>query len=85
MPNLQTLPLLAPIGLPFPSGNGYPVSAVAVSKELASAFSSGGMEYFNTYGGATAACAAALATLRVVHEERYQEHAVQVRFGVREW
>lgn len=61
------------------AGNGYPVAGLVVSKELARAFSMGGMEYFNTYGGSTAACTAALATLRVVRSEGLQQHAAKVR------
>ena len=36
------------------------------------------MEYFNTFGGGTAACAAALATLRAVKEDGLQAHADEV-------
>lgn len=36
------------------------------------------MEYFNTYGGCTAAGAAGMATLRVIQEERFQERAARV-------
>jgi 4-aminobutyrate aminotransferase-like enzyme len=36
------------------------------------------MEFFSTFGGSTAACAAALATLRVTREEGLQAHALQV-------
>jgi ethanolamine-phosphate phospho-lyase len=37
-----------------------------------------GMEYFNTYGGCTAAGAAGMATLRVIQEEGFQAHALRV-------
>ncbi|GAX77014.1 hypothetical protein CEUSTIGMA_g4461.t1 [Chlamydomonas eustigma] len=58
--------------------NGYPVSTLAMTRKLAQDFSRAGMQYFNTFGAGTAACAAALATLRVVKEEKLQEHAAQV-------
>jgi 4-aminobutyrate aminotransferase-like enzyme len=41
---------------------------------VASAFDTG-MEYFSTFGGSSAACAAGLATLRVTLDERLMEHA----------
>ena len=34
-----------------PAGNGYPVTALIMTRKLALAFSEGGMEYFNTFGG----------------------------------
>ena len=36
------------------------------------------MEYFNTYGGIPVSCAAALAVLDVLHEEKLQENAAVV-------
>ncbi len=36
------------------------------------------MEYFNTYGGCTAAGAAGMATLRVIQEENFQARAKRV-------
>ncbi len=36
------------------------------------------MEFFSTFGGSTVSCAAGLAVLDVVHEERLQEHAARV-------
>jgi ethanolamine-phosphate phospho-lyase len=58
-------------------GNGYPVSCVATSQELSDAFSAG-PSYFNTFGGATGACASALAVLQVLEAERLQEQACAV-------
>ena len=43
----------------------------------AAAFANG-MEYFNTYGGCTAAGAAGMATLKVIQDERFQERAARV-------
>jgi 4-aminobutyrate aminotransferase-like enzyme len=37
-----------------------------------------GTDYFSTYGGSTAACAAALAVLRTIEEERLVDHAALV-------
>jgi ethanolamine-phosphate phospho-lyase len=58
-------------------GNGFPVAALVTSAELASQFANG-MEYFNTYGGCTAAATAALAVLEAVGRERMQESAAEV-------
>jgi len=48
-----------------------------VQPKHAAAFSNG-MEYFNTYGGCTAAGAAGMATLRVIQEENFQQRAARV-------
>lgn len=61
-----------------PMGNGYPVAAMVTTRGLAHGFASGGMEYFNTYGGSTAAVAAAAAVLRVLQEAQLQRHAAEV-------
>ncbi|GLC36267.1 hypothetical protein PLESTB_000604100 [Pleodorina starrii] len=61
-----------------PIGNGYPLAALATSRELAGAFAAPGMEYFNTYGGSTAAVAAGLAVLRVLQRDGLQQHAERV-------
>ena len=47
------------------------------TKALAGAFSNG-MEYFNTYGGCTAAGAAGLATLDVICRENLMQNAADV-------
>ena len=47
------------------------------SAKIASAFANG-MEYFNTYGGCTAAGAAGSAVLHILQEERLQQHAQRV-------
>ena len=59
-----------------PMGNGYPMGAVITTPEIASSFANG-MEYFSTFGGSTAACAAGLATLNVTIEEELQAHALR--------
>ena len=60
-----------------PIANGYPMGAVITTPEIAAAFDNG-MEFFSTFGGSTAACAAALATLEVVEEEGLQRNAAEV-------
>lgn len=60
-----------------PIANGYPMGAVVTTAEVARSFANG-MEFFSTFGGSTAACAAALATLQVVEEEGLQANAAAV-------
>ena len=60
-----------------PAGNGHPLGAVVTSRELARSFETG-MEYFNTFGGNPVSCAAGLAVLDVIREERLAEHAAAV-------
>ena len=50
--------------------------AQVLSPKHAKTFSA--MEYFNTYGGCTAAGAAGMAVLKILQEERLQEHAHRV-------
>ena len=57
-----------------PIGNGYPLGAVATTPELAQSFDTG-MEYFNTFGGSPASCAAGLAVLDAIEEEGLAERA----------
>jgi 4-aminobutyrate aminotransferase-like enzyme len=52
-----------------PMGNGYPVAAVCGPAELVDPFIAD-TDYFSTFGGGTAACAAAVAVLRTLEEER---------------
>ena len=61
-----------------PMGNGFPCAAVITTPTLAEAFSVGGMEFFATYGGCTAATAAALAVLDVLEDEKLQLNATMV-------
>jgi 4-aminobutyrate aminotransferase-like enzyme len=60
-----------------PIANGYPMGAVVTTRVIADSFDNG-MEFFSTFGGSTAACAAALATLRATIEEQLQRHALGV-------
>ncbi len=57
-----------------PIGNGFPLGAVITTREIAGAFDDG-MEFFSTFGGNPVGCAAGLAVLDVVEEERLQERA----------
>ncbi len=52
-----------------PMGNGYPVAAVCGPAELVDPFVAE-TDYFSTFGGGTAACAAAIAVLRTIEESR---------------
>jgi 4-aminobutyrate aminotransferase-like enzyme len=57
-----------------PMGNGYPVAAVMGSADLIDPFMRD-TDYFSTFGGNTAACAAALAVLRTVEQDGLTENA----------
>ncbi len=60
-----------------PMGNGYPVAAVIGPAALVDPFVQG-TDYFSTFGGSTAACAAALAVLRTIDEEGLVDRAAVV-------
>jgi 4-aminobutyrate aminotransferase-like enzyme/Ser/Thr protein kinase RdoA (MazF antagonist) len=60
-----------------PIGNGFPLAAVITTPEIAASFDNG-MEFFSTFGGNPVACAAGLAVLDVLEEERLQENALTV-------
>jgi 4-aminobutyrate aminotransferase-like enzyme len=60
-----------------PIGNGFPLGAVVTTEEIAAAFDDG-MEFFSTFGGNPVACAAGLAVLDVLEDERLQERALRV-------
>jgi len=60
-----------------PIGNGFPLAAVVTTREIAESFANG-MEFFSTFGGNPVACAAGLAVLDAVEEERLQENALRV-------
>jgi 4-aminobutyrate aminotransferase-like enzyme len=57
-----------------PIGNGQPLAAVVVTKEIAHAFNNG-MEYFNTFGGNPVSMATGLAVLDVIEKEELQKNA----------
>ena len=60
-----------------PMGNGIPVSGLAARHEVLEAFSDK-LPYFNTFGGNPVAMAAAQAVLKVIEEEKLQEHTKAV-------
>ncbi len=60
-----------------PIGNGHPLAAVVVTKEIADAFNNG-MEYFNTFGGNPVSMITGLSVLKVIKEEQLQENALEV-------
>jgi len=57
-----------------PMGNGHPVAAVAARSAIFAEFSRR-RRYFNTYGGNSVSCAAALAVLGVIRSENLLENA----------
>ena len=59
-----------------PMGNGYPVASLVTRREIAEAFARR-QRYFNTFGGSTVSCAAALATLDVIEREGLIENAAK--------
>ena len=60
-----------------PIGNAFPLAAVITTAEIADSFANG-MEFFSTFGGNPVACAAGLAVLDVLREERLAENARRV-------
>jgi 4-aminobutyrate aminotransferase-like enzyme/Ser/Thr protein kinase RdoA (MazF antagonist) len=60
-----------------PMGNGYPVAAVIGPGELLDPFIEE-TDYFSTFGGGSAACAAAIAVLQVIEEERILDRVASV-------
>jgi 4-aminobutyrate aminotransferase-like enzyme len=60
-----------------PIGNGYPLGAVVTTRAIADSFDNG-MEFFSTFGGSTAACAAGCAVLDVALGEELPAHARRV-------
>jgi 4-aminobutyrate aminotransferase-like enzyme len=66
-----------------PMGNGHPVAAVVTRREIAERFAST-TEWFSTFGGNPVACAAALAVLDVIEDERLVERAGAVGPELRE-
>ena len=60
-----------------PIGNGFPLAAVITTEEIAASFANG-MEFFSTFGGNPVACAAGLAVLDVLRDEKLQLNALEV-------
>ena len=57
-----------------PMANGHPVAAVVAPRETMYEFRNN-FRYFNTFAGNPVSCAAAMATLKVVLEDKLQENA----------
>lgn len=68
----DVVPDIVTLGKPI--ANGHPMGAVVTTREIAEAFDNG-MEFFATFGGNPVSCAAGLAVLDVIDDERLQEHA----------
>lgn len=60
-----------------PIGNGHPMAALAVRREIAEAFHNG-MEFFSTFAGNPVSCVIGLEVLKVIEEEKLQENAKRV-------
>lgn len=63
-----------------PMGNGHPVAGLAIGAALVEEFGRNA-RYFNTFGGNSVSCAAALAVLQVIADEGLQDNAL--RMGAR--
>jgi 4-aminobutyrate aminotransferase-like enzyme/Ser/Thr protein kinase RdoA (MazF antagonist) len=71
----RVVPDIAVFGKPI--GNAFPLAVVLTTREIAASFANG-MEFFSTFGGNPVACAAGLAVLDVLHDEKLQENALAV-------
>ena len=57
-----------------PMANGHPAAGVIVRPDIMAAFRTA-FGYFNTFGGNPVSCAAAMATLDVIEQDKLQENA----------
>jgi 4-aminobutyrate aminotransferase-like enzyme len=71
----EVVPDIVVLGKPI--GNAFPLAAVVTTQEIAASFANG-MEFFSTFGGNPVSCAAGLAVLEVLKDERLQENALRV-------
>ncbi len=71
----EVVPDVVVLGKPI--ANGFPLGAVVTTREIAASFDNG-MEFFSTFGGNPVSCAAGLAVLDVLEEERLPERARRV-------
>lgn len=69
-------PDIVTMGKPF--GNGQPLAAVVCTRRIAETFADQKMEYFNTFGGNAASCAAGLAVLEAIERDGLRENATEV-------
>lgn len=60
-----------------PMGNGHPIGGVVANSETLNTFRKA-FRYFNTFGGNPVSCAAAMAVLDVLEDEKLQENARKV-------
>lgn len=60
-----------------PMGNGHPLAGVVTRRDLVDDFGNKG-RYFNTFGGNPVSCAAGLAVLDVLENEKLQTNALEV-------
>ena len=68
----DVVPDLVTLGKPM--GNGHPLAGVIVDGEIADKFTHGAM-YFNTFAGNPVSCAAGIAVLDVIRDQRLQDNA----------
>ena len=68
-------PDVVTVGKPF--GNGLPLAAAVVARAVSDAFAAG-PEYFNTFGGNPACCAAGLAVLEAIEADGLRANATRV-------
>jgi len=71
----EVVPDIVVLGKPI--GNGFPLGAVVTTRTIADAFDNG-MEFFSSFGGNPVSCAAGLAVLDVLADEKLQENARRV-------
>ncbi|WP_246020088.1 aminotransferase class III-fold pyridoxal phosphate-dependent enzyme [Muriicola soli] len=70
----DVIPDIVVVGKPM--GNGHPMGAVITTEAVVSSFEKG-PEFFSSFGGNPVSCAVGLSVLKVVEEEKLQEHAEQ--------
>ena len=71
----DVIPDIVVLGKPI--GNGHPLAAVIVTKQIADAFNNG-LEYFNTFGGNPVSMETGLTVLDIIINEKMQAHAKEV-------
>lgn len=69
------VPDIATVGKPI--GNGHPMGALVVRREIAESFHNG-MEYFNTFGGNPVSCAVGLAVIDTIERDGLRENAADI-------
>ena len=76
----EVVPDIVTLGKPM--GNGHPLAAVVTTPQIAEAFARD-RYYFNTFGGNPVSCAAGLAVLDVLDQERLRDNARDVGHHLR--